>query len=88
MLTITLPTEMVTTLTAEADRLGTTPELLALDSVRKNLPVEPTPLPTEGTLLDFLTGYVGTVAGSSEPFSQDCGKKFADGLRTERAARP
>ena len=56
---------MAQNLTAEADRLGTTPELLALDSVRKNLPVQPTPLPTEGTLLDFLSGYVGTVAGST-----------------------
>jgi hypothetical protein len=32
------------------------------------------------TLYDFLADYIGTVEGSTEAFSEDCGRRFADGL--------
>ena len=50
--------------------------------------VPPTPPGAEapGTLFDFLTGYIGTVAGAAEPYSQDCGRRFAEGL-AERQQR-
>ncbi len=88
MLTITVPPELAIPLAEEAGRRGTTPELLALEGVRSVLPEKRSPPPAAASLLDFLAGYVGTVAGSSEPFSQDCGKKFADGLAANRPARP
>ena len=88
MLTITVPTELAVPLAEEARRRGTTPELLALEGVRHVLPAAQPPSPAGGSLLDFLAGRVGTVAGSSEPFSQDCGTTFADGLAVGRPARP
>ena len=83
-MTITVPPELAGPLAAEARRRGTTPEQLALEGVRQILPA------TESgeTLLDFLSGHVGTVAGSGEPYSQDCGRKFADGLAAGTPARP
>ena len=80
MLTITLPTELAESLTEEASRRGVTSEVLALEDIRSVLPEKlPIPVPA-GSLLEYLAGYVGTVAGSSEPFSQNCGQKFAEGL--------
>jgi len=79
-MTITIPPALAVPLTEEAQRRGTTPELLALEGVRRVLPSPPASPTSSRSLLDFLSGYVGTVAGSSEPFSQDCGRKFADGL--------
>ena len=87
MLTVTVPPELAVPLADEARRLGTTPELLALEGVRRVLPPPPAP-EGYGTLRDFLAGYVGTVEGSGEPFSQDCGKKFGDDLVAGRRARP
>lgn len=94
---ITVPSEIERTLTARADELGTTPELLAVDSLREKFP------PSDGTeeapegrapqnLADFLRGYVG-VLHSSElvppggGMSEDnTGKKFAAGLFKKRQA--
>ena len=88
MFTITVPSELAVPLAEEADRRGTTPQLLALEGVRSVLPaVQPTHA-AAGSLLDFLAGHIGNVAGSSEPFSQDCGRKFADGLAAGLPARP
>jgi hypothetical protein len=87
-MTITVPPELAVPLADEARRRGTTPELLALEGVRRVLPEPEPPAPAGKSLLDFLAGHVGTVAGSSEPFSQDCGRKFADGLAEGVPARP
>ena len=86
MLTITVPPELAVRLAEEAVRRGTTPELLALEGVRRVVP--PDPVPPPDSLLTFLAGHVGSVAGSDQPLSQDCGKTFADGLAAGRAARP
>jgi hypothetical protein len=77
MLTITIPPELAKPLAEEADRGDMTPELLALEGVRRVITTPPSP-PPAGSLLDFLAGHIGTVAGSSEPLSQDCGRTFAE----------
>lgn len=89
MLTVTVPEELAGPLADEARRLGTTPELLALEGVRRVLPPPAPPdIPPGGTMLDFLAGYIGAVAGTGEAFSQDCDRRFADDLAAGRAARP
>ena len=68
--------------TVEARKKGTTPELLAVDCLRKLCtPLPEVGEPTEGeTLFDFLSGYVGTVNGTTEALSENCGQRFAQGL--------
>jgi hypothetical protein len=83
MTTITLPPEIVEPLTEEARRRGTTPELLALDTLRLRFvpsPPQPPENAPESTLADFLAGYVGLAQGSREAFSERCGERFAEGL--------
>ena len=79
MTTLTIPPELADRLADEARRRGTTPELLALDALRR-LVAPPADNCTGGTLHDFLAGYIGTVRGSGEPLSEECGKHFTDGL--------
>ncbi len=82
MTIITLPPEVEEPLAEEARRKGTTPELLAVDCLRKLFISfrEPT-TPAEGqTLFDFLTGYAGTISGTTEPFSENCGQRFVQAL--------
>lgn len=79
MTTITLPPDLEGKLADEARRRGTTPELLAVDSLRQLFALEPES-PSGATLYDFLGKYVGCIEGSSEPLSENCGQRFADGL--------
>ncbi|TMA61176.1 MAG: hypothetical protein E6J80_00850 [Deltaproteobacteria bacterium] len=82
MTTIVLPPEIEEPLAEEARKQGTTPELLAVDCLRKLF----TPAPTIGkpadgeTLFDFLSDYVGTVKGTTEALSENCGQRFTQGL--------
>jgi hypothetical protein len=85
-MTIHLPPEISTPLAAEADRLGTTPELLAVEAVRRSLPQPAADRQDAKNLREYLQGRLRPVRGSSEAFSQDCGKRFADGLAADRAA--
>ena len=82
MTTITLPPEIEGPLAEEARKQGTTPELLAVDSLRKLFVPSPTVRKPEinETLFDFLSGYVGTVSGTTEALSEHCGQRFARGL--------
>jgi hypothetical protein len=82
MTTITLPPDLEGRLADEARRRGTTLELLALDGLRQLFAPPPTDHGAggHGTLFDFLAGYIGTVAGAAEPYSEDCGRRFAEGL--------
>lgn len=82
-MTVTVPPELAGPLAEEAHRRGTTPELLALEGVRRILPPE-TSAAGPGSLLDTLAGHIGTVAGTGEAFSQDCGRRFAEGLAAGR----
>ena len=83
MITIALPPDIEGPLIEEAQRRGTTPELLVLDSLRTLF--VPTSAPEEltgedATLSDFLAGYIGTVEGSREAFSDNCGQRFTEGV--------
>ena len=82
-MTISLPPDIEEALAEEAQRLGTTPELLVLHSLRKlfvSAADIDSPPSKERTLYDFLADSIGTVEGSTETFSEDCGRRFADGL--------
>lgn len=88
---ITLPPQIEQALTEEANRRGTTPELLALDCLRERFLPEPTPQPpAEGeTLADFLEGYIGIFASEAivpggARMSEKCGEKFAEGMARKR----
>jgi hypothetical protein len=89
MTTITLPPEIEEPLAEEARKRGTTPELLAVDCLRKLFTSSPTiGEPAEGeTLFDFLSGYVGTVNGSTEALSENCGQRFVQGLIEKQQQR-
>jgi hypothetical protein len=79
MTTITLPPDLEARLAEEARRSGATPEQLALDGLRR-LFAPPVVEANGSSLFDFLAGHIGTVAGSTEPLSEDCGRRFADGM--------
>ena len=69
MTTTTLPSEIESPLVEEARRRGTTPELLAIDTLRPRFAAtvaSPSEKPSESDLVDFLAGYVGLVDGSTE----------------------
>jgi hypothetical protein len=83
MITISLPPDIEGPLTKEAQRRGTTPELLVLDSLRTLFvpaPAAEEPTGGDATLADFLAGYIGTVEGVKEAFSDNCGQRFTEGL--------
>jgi hypothetical protein len=89
MSAIILPPDLEERLAEEAHRRGTTAELLALDSLRR-LFVPPTAdsgPPAAQTLWDFLSSHIGTVNGSVEPLSDECGQRFAEGLAKKRLSR-
>lgn len=82
MTTITLPPDIEGPLAEEARRRGTTPEQLALESLRQLFaPTGASVPPTaEETLFDFLSGYIGTVNGTAEALSENSGQHFAEGM--------
>jgi hypothetical protein len=81
MVTIALPSDLEGPLTEQARKRGMTPEQLAVETLRSTFTSETAAdEPDGGTLFDFLSGYVGTVEGSSENLSQDSGGLFAEGL--------
>ena len=79
---IRLTPDIEDVLNQEARRQGVTPEQLALDSLGKLFLASESSEAAEGKecLYDFLAGHVGVVDGSTEAFSEDCGRRFADGL--------
>lgn len=80
-MTITLPPELEGPLAEQARRQGTTPEQVAVESLRALFhETAAQPGHGEGTLFDFLAGYVGTIDGSSEPLSENTGRRFTEGL--------
>lgn len=83
MTTITLPPEIEGPLAEAARKQGTTPEDLALNSLRRIFAPASEASAKGNSLMDFLSGYIGTVAGSMEALSEDCGRRFAEGLANE-----
>ncbi len=82
MTTITIPAEIEKPLAEEARKRGTTPEILALECLRKHfVAAAVTGQRTDGeTLFDFLSGHIGTVDGTTEALSERCGERFAEGM--------
>ena len=83
MITISLPSDLEGALLEAAQRQGTTPELLVLDSLRILFLPAPAPKETthrDATLADFLAGYIGVVEGTTEALSDNCGQHFVEGL--------
>ncbi len=83
MTTITLTPDIEKPLTEQARQQGTTPELLALDGLRKLFAAPQNTSPAE-TLYDFLQGYVGTVEGTTEALSENTSSRFAEGLANKQ----
>jgi hypothetical protein len=89
---ISVPPEIERVLVEEAHRLGTTPELLAVDSLRERFaPSVSEERSREGqeTLADFLSGHIGVLHSSEfsvdgARMSEDTGKKFAAGMLKKR----
>jgi hypothetical protein len=79
MTTITLPADIEGPLAEEARRCGTTPERLALDTLRPRF-APPAASPSEEPPEPSLAGYAGLVEGSTEPLSERYGDRFAEGL--------
>jgi hypothetical protein len=79
-------------LAEEARKLGTTPEQLALDSLRERFvgrEAPPSPARKPETLADFLRGHLGVLHSSEHVpggarMSEASGKKFTAGLLAER----
>ncbi|MFO0891608.1 MAG: hypothetical protein U0790_20995 [Isosphaeraceae bacterium] len=88
MTTITLPPEIEGPLREEAQRRGTSPETLAIETLRDQfMGSAPRSAGQQGpsSLADFLDGYVGVVDGSGEANSEDCGKRFQEALISRQA---
>jgi hypothetical protein len=83
MVRIALPADIEEPLSKEAQKRGISPEELALHALRATF-VSPPKEKQEGSLLDFLAGYIGTVEGSSENLSEDTGRLFSEGLWERR----
>lgn len=82
IMVIRLMPEIETALVKEAQRQGTTPEKLANDSLGGWLLSSKAAggEAQDGSLFEFLSGYVGTVSGATEAWSEDCGRHFVEGL--------
>lgn len=83
MTVITLPEDIEDRIAEQARKQGTTPERLAIESLRGlfSPPVERDESHTDRTtLFDLLSGYVGTISGSTEAWSENAGARFLAGL--------
>ncbi len=80
MTTITLPPEIEQSVARQAERQGTTIEWVALDTLRRTFAAPGEEPSRPETMYDFMQGFIGTVDGSSEAYSENCGEKFAEGM--------
>ncbi len=91
MLSITLPPELEHALSEQARAQGTTPELLALDSLRErftNTAVSE-PAQTNQTMAEYWADFIGCLHSSDfvpggAQMSTDSGRKFAQGMVSKR----
>lgn len=84
-MTISLPPEIEGPLSEHARQRGTTPESLALETLRTAFATTTSPSsPEDRTLYDRLAPYVGAVSGSGEASSENCGEHFTDYLVEKR----
>jgi hypothetical protein len=86
MTTIVVPPDLEAALVAQAQIEHTTPEQLALDTLRRHF-LRPPAAPVESTgptLEDFLKGFIGTVNGSSEAMARKSKELFAESLMEKK----
>ena len=89
---ITLTSDIEQALREQAQKKGTTPELLALESLRGQfvVPVGGIPPDEEAeNLADFLAGHIGVIRSSEQvpggaQMSEKSGLKFAAGMAEKR----
>jgi hypothetical protein len=81
-MTIHIPPDLEAPLALAARQQGATPELLAVESLRRIY--APQVEAAHGSLADFLAGYVGTIYGAGDSLSSDTGTRFAELLSQER----
>jgi hypothetical protein len=68
-------------LAEQARQCGTTPERLALDSLRMLfVPAAPETQVNEGTLFEVLSDYIGSISGTTDALSENCAEHFAEGI--------
>lgn len=79
MVRIALPADIEEPLSEQARQRGITPEELALETLRETFAKPNREAKPVETLFDFLSGYVGTVEGSTGDVSNS-GQLFAEGL--------
>lgn len=86
MTTITLPDDLEARVSAEAERLGTTTEVLAIEELRKRF-VNPCTSddPTKyANAAEFWAGYIGTWDGPADSIGANHSRLFAEGLEAKR----
>lgn len=88
-MTITLPPELERAVAERARAQGTTPQLLALDELRRSFPPVSSPAPEQGNLAEFLGDFIGCLHSGEEvpggaQMSTDSGKKFGAILAKKR----
>ena len=91
MTTITLPPEIERTVSEQAQRQGTTTELLALDILRRNFPapIESPDREPGASLFDLLKSHIGVIHSSEHipggaQMATDSSRKFAEGMARKR----
>lgn len=91
MTTITLPPEIEQSVARQAERQGTTTEVLALDTLRRNFPLteEPSAEKQAASLYDLLQEHIGVIQSSEvipsgAQMATDSSKKFAEGMAQKR----
>lgn len=81
MTTITLPPDIEKQLAEIARQQHTTPEELAISSLRKLFtPVAAETNTSNESLYDFLGEYIGAIDGPAEALSENCSQRFAEGM--------
>ena len=91
-MTITLTPDIENALVDQASKQGTTPEQLALESLRERFVAsvdEGNPTDGAKTLADYLADHIGVIHSSEHVpggarMSEDTGKKFAEGMVEKR----
>lgn len=87
MTVITLPADVDARITEQARLRGTTPEKLAIEGLRTLFPPRlelDASAQGDRCLFDLLSGYVGTIAGSNEAWSEDTDARFLAGLEDKQ----
>lgn len=87
-MTITVTPKLEKALSEAAQRQGTTPEQLALNRLSEMFTFEDNSLAeehSEGSAFDLFDGLLGQVSSGSEgQWSEDTGRKFAEGMAEKR----